>query len=80
MGFYFKKSINLGPIRINFSKSGIGISFGVKGCRISMGPKGTKLNAGAKGLYYSKTLSSAKGKTSGKSKITKTTKSSQKEQ
>lgn len=79
MGFYFKKSINLGPIRINFSKSGIGISFGVKGCRISMGPKGTKLNAGAKGIYYSKTLSSAKGKTSGKAKTTKS-KSSKKEQ
>ena len=39
MGFYFKKSINLGICRINFSKSGISVSFGVKGLRFSLGPK-----------------------------------------
>ena len=65
MGFYFRKSINLGLFRINFSKSGIGISFGVKGCRVSMGPKGTTLNAGKNGLYYSKTI---KGKSKTKKK------------
>ncbi len=79
MGFYFRKSINLGLIRINFSKSGIGISFGVKGCRVSVGPKGTKLNAGAKGIYYTKSLGSGKkAKTSVKSKSTKS-KSAKKE-
>lgn len=33
MGLRFRKSINLGGFRINFSKSGIGYSFGVPGIR-----------------------------------------------
>lgn len=33
MGTRFRKSINLGPFRINLSKSGIGYSYGVKGLR-----------------------------------------------
>ena len=28
MGIRFRKSINIGPLRINFSKSGIGFSIG----------------------------------------------------
>lgn len=35
MGFQFRKSANLGPLRINFSKSGIGYSVGGKGFRIT---------------------------------------------
>lgn len=33
MGFRFRKSINIGPLRINFSKSGVGYSVGGKGFR-----------------------------------------------
>ncbi len=33
MGFRFRKSVNLGPLRANFSKSGIGYSVGGKGFR-----------------------------------------------
>lgn len=33
MGFRFRKSINAGPLRFNFSKSGIGYSVGTKGLR-----------------------------------------------
>lgn len=33
MGLRFRKSIKLGGLRINFSKSGIGHSYGVKGLR-----------------------------------------------
>lgn len=33
MGLRFRKSIKLGGLRINFSKSGIGYSYGVKGLR-----------------------------------------------
>lgn len=33
MGFRFRKSVNLGPLRLNFSKSGVGYSVGVKGFR-----------------------------------------------
>ena len=40
MGLRFRKSIKIGPIRINISKSGIGISIGVKGFRISRSAKG----------------------------------------
>ena len=35
MGFRFRKSLNLGPFRINFSKSGVGYSFGGKGFRVT---------------------------------------------
>ena len=52
MAFYLRKSIRCGPIRLNFSKSGIGVSAGVKGARISTGPRGTYIHAGSNGFYY----------------------------
>jgi hypothetical protein len=57
MGLYLKKSISLGPLRFNLSKSGGGLSLGVKGLRFGVGPRGTYVHAGAGGLYYRKTLS-----------------------
>lgn len=57
MGFYFRKSLNLGPIKLNFSKSGVGVSTGIKGLRIGTGPKGNYVHAGRKGLYYKKQFS-----------------------
>ena len=55
MGLRFRKSINIGPLRINFSKSGIGFSLGVKGFRVSRSAKG-KMTATASlpgtGLSY----------------------------
>lgn len=71
MGFYFKKSINLGICRLNFSKSGISLSFGVKGLRVSLGPKGLQFNAGKNGLYYTKTVSKKKIKSAVDSKLKK---------
>jgi hypothetical protein len=56
MGFFIRKAIKLGPIRLNLSKSGVGVSGGVKGARLSVGPKGTMVHAGRKGLYYRKQL------------------------
>ena len=35
MGFRFRKSINFGPMRLNFSKSGVGYSVGRKGFRVT---------------------------------------------
>ena len=35
MGLRYRKSINFGPFRLNFSKSGIGYSVGVKGYRVT---------------------------------------------
>jgi len=56
MGFYFRRSVKFGPLRFNFSKSGIGVSAGVKGARISTGPRGTYVHAGRNGFYYSQRL------------------------
>ncbi|MEI7479212.1 MAG: DUF4236 domain-containing protein [Actinomycetes bacterium] len=44
MGISFRKSKSFGPLRLNFSKKGVGLSVGVKGLRV-----GTK--AGSKGVY-----------------------------
>lgn len=46
MGWRFRKSINIGGFRINFSKSGIGYSFGVPGYRITK-----KANGGYRETY-----------------------------
>ena len=56
MGFYFRKSKSLGPVRLNMSKSGLGISTGVKGARVSFGPRGTYVNLGRNGIYYRKKI------------------------
>ncbi len=56
MGFYFRKSVKFGPVRLNLSKSGVGVSGGVKGFRVSTGSRGTYLNAGTNGLYLRKRL------------------------
>ena len=57
MGFYFRKSINFGFLRINFSKSGIGFSVGIPGFRIVKPPKGKfYLHMGKKGFYYKKRI------------------------
>lgn len=56
MGIYFRKSIKVGPFRINLSKSGVGVSTGVKGARVSVNKKGVTVNAGAKGIYYRKSF------------------------
>ena len=57
MGFYFRKSINFGGVRFNFSKSGVGVSTGVKGFRVGTGPRGTYVHMGRNGVYYKKTFS-----------------------
>jgi hypothetical protein len=57
MGFYFRKSINLGFLRINFSKSGVGFSIGIPGFRIVKPPNGkVYLQAGKGGVYYRKSI------------------------
>lgn len=56
MGFYLRKSISVGPLRFNLSKSGIGVSAGVKGLRIGVGPRGNYVHMGRGGLYYRATL------------------------
>lgn len=61
MGFYFRKSVNLGGLRFNLSKSGIGVSTGFKGFRIGSGPRGIYVQMGRNGIYYKKTWGNYKG-------------------
>ena len=42
MGFYYRKSVNLGPFRVNFSKSGVGYSVGGPGFRKGVSASGKK--------------------------------------
>lgn len=67
MGFYFKKSKSVGPVRVNLSKSGVGVSTGVKGARMSFGPRGTYVNLGRNGIYYRKKIGGRKASQKNKS-------------
>jgi len=58
MGFYLRKSVRVGPLRFNLSKSGIGVSAGVKGFRVGSGPRGNYVHMGRGGLYYRATIPS----------------------
>jgi len=57
MGFYFRKSVGIGPFIINFSKSGVSYSSGVKGARINFSNRGTYVNFGSNGIYYRRKIS-----------------------
>jgi DNA polymerase-3 subunit epsilon len=46
MGWYFRKSLRAGPVRVNVSKSGIGVSAGVPGARVGVGPRGPYVAGG----------------------------------
>lgn len=56
MPFYFRKSVNAGPFRFNFSSGGVGVSVGVKGLRVGTGPRGHYVHAGSNGFYYRASL------------------------
>lgn len=71
MGFRFRKSINLGPARINLSKSGVGYSFGGKGFRVTKkATGGTRTTASIPGTGFSYVKES--GRKSKKSSQTRT--------
>jgi hypothetical protein len=57
MGFYLRKSVNVGGFRFNLSKSGVGMSVGVKGLRFGTGPRGNYVQMGRGGVYFRQTLS-----------------------
>ncbi len=57
MGWYLRKSVKIGPVRFNLSKSGIGTSVGVKGFRVGVRPNGKSyIHAGRYGFYYRQEL------------------------
>lgn len=79
MGLRFHKTIKIGPLNINLSKSGVGFSVGTRGARVGRTAKGnvrTTLGIPGTGISYVKETSGKKNnkKTTSK-KTTKTTKS-----
>lgn len=58
MPFYIRKSVSVGPFRLNLSKSGLGLSAGITGLRFGTGPSGNYVHMGRGGIYYRKTLGS----------------------
>ena len=50
MGFFLRKTVNLGGIRLNLSNSGIGFSTGVKGFRVGIDGKGRGYIGGGVGM------------------------------
>jgi hypothetical protein len=55
MGFYFRKSANFGPFRVNLSKSGLGYSMGGRGFRTGRSATGrhyTRLSLPGTGIGY----------------------------
>jgi hypothetical protein len=59
MGWYFRKSVKFGPVRMTFSKSGISYSFGAGGARIRTGPRGTFVSFGQHGIRYQQRINPA---------------------
>lgn len=63
MSAYFRKSAKIGPVRLNFSKNGVGVSAGVKGLRVGVNAKGQRyMSGGMGGLYFRENLSSSRNK------------------
>jgi len=60
MGWYFRKSMKLGPFRLSASKSGLNVSAGIRGLRMGIGPRGQYVAAGRGGIYYRQYSSGAK--------------------
>lgn len=44
MGFYYRKSVGLGPFRVNLSGRGVGFSVGGKGFRTGISGSGRRYN------------------------------------
>ena len=45
MGFFYRKSVNLGPFRVNLSGSGVGYSVGGRGFRVGKSSRGRRYTA-----------------------------------
>lgn len=60
MGWYLRKSVKMGPVRWNLSRSGIGMSVGVRGLRVGTGPRGAYVAGGRGGLYFRQHLGSSR--------------------
>jgi hypothetical protein len=45
LGWSFRRTINLGPLRVNLSKSGVGYSVGTRGFRVGQDAHGRRYRA-----------------------------------
>jgi hypothetical protein len=62
MGWYFPRSIRLGPLCVNLSNSGLGASAGVKGARVGVDATGKPCVAGERGgLYFRERIPTSTG-------------------
>lgn len=52
MGWFLRKSICLGPLRLNVAKRGLGASVGVKGLRAGVDASGKPYVVGGRGGIY----------------------------
>ncbi len=55
MGWSYRKSVHVGPFRLNLSKSGVGYSIGAKGFRVGVNARGRRYESVAlpgTGLRY----------------------------
>ena len=55
MGFIYRKSLNLGPFRVNLSKAGVGLSLGRKSFRAGISSQGrtyTSVGVPGTGMSY----------------------------
>lgn len=57
MGSSYRKSVSLGPLRMNFSKKGVSYSVGVKGACVKFSPGGTHVTLRYKGISYRQKIS-----------------------
>jgi len=66
MAWRFRRSLKLGPLKLNFSKSGVGYSVGVRGFRVGKDAKGRSYTAASipgTGIY-NRTYASGSGASS----------------
>ena len=71
MGFSYRKSLKVGPVRVTASKSGISYSGGVKGARVTKRADGrvqTSLSAPGTGLRYTTTTTPGRTKAASRRK------------
>ena len=55
MGFYYRKTISVGPFRVNVGKSGVGYSIGTPGFRTGVSSRGrsyTRVSIPGTGMGY----------------------------
>ena len=58
MGWGYRRSVPLGPFRVNLSTRGLGLSAGIPGIRVGSGPRGSYIHVGGGGLHYRARLGS----------------------